>query len=140
MTRNSLKVSEKPGIDWPAAVAQLNARGCALLPALLSAAACRELAELYDDDARFRSRVIMSRHGFGRGEYKYFSYPLPPLVAQLRASLYPHLAPIANEWSHRLGGDRPYPASLETFLAGCHAAGQVKPTPLLLRYGPEDYN
>jgi len=140
MSRNLLKINDDSGIDWPAVGAQLDSRGCAVLPALLSADACRELAGLYDDDARFRSRVIMSRHGFGRGEYKYFSYPLPPLVAQLRASLYPHLAPIANEWSHRLGGDRRYPESLEAFLQGCHAAGQVKPTPLLLRYGPQDYN
>ncbi|HEX5462222.1 MAG TPA: 2OG-Fe(II) oxygenase [Steroidobacteraceae bacterium] len=120
--------------------AELSFRGCAVLPGLVSAVDCRELAELYDDDSRFRSRVIMSRHGFGQGEYKYFSYPLPPLVARLRASLYPHLAPVANEWSRRLGGDRRYPASLEAFLEGCHAAGQVKPTPLLLRYGAEDYN
>jgi hypothetical protein len=84
--------------------------------------------------------VIMGRHGFGRGEYKYFAYPLPPLIAKLRAALYPHLAPIANEWSRRLGEDRRYPASLDAFLASCHAAGQVKPTPLLLQYGPEDYN
>jgi hypothetical protein len=82
----------------------------------------------------------MSRHGFGQGEYRYFTYPLPPLVAQLRSSLYPHLAPIANEWSQRLAEDRRYPASLEAFLRSCHAAGQVKPTPLLLQYGPQDYN
>ena len=119
---------------------QLDAAGCAVLPSLLTPEVCRELAELYSDDERFRSRVIMGRHGFGRGEYKYFAYPLPPLIAELRATLYPHLAPIANEWSRRLGEDRRYPASLEAFLASCHAAGQVKPTPLLLRYGPEDYN
>ncbi len=110
------------------------------MPGLLSPDACRELAELYPDDRSFRSRVIMSRHGFGRGEYKYFAYPLPPLVAELRTSLYPRLAPIANEWSRRLGGDRRYPSSLREFLERCHAAGQVKPTPLLLQYGPDDYN
>ena len=128
------------GVDWLDVASRLDARGCAVLPALVSPAACRELAGLYEEDGRFRSRVIMSRHGFGQGEYRYFTYPLPPLVAQLRASLYPHLAPIANEWSRRLGDDRRYPASLEAFLKGCHAAGQVKPTPLLLQYGPEDYN
>jgi uncharacterized protein len=102
--------------------------------------ACHELAELYSDDSRFRSRVVMSRHGFGQGEYKYFVYPLPPVVAELRTALYPHLAPVANEWSRRLGAERRYPPRLATFLEHCHAAGQVKPTPLLLQYGPEDYN
>jgi hypothetical protein len=128
------------GIDWASVATELNARGCAILPSLLSAPACGELAQLYGDESRFRRRIIMGRHGFGRGEYQYFSYPLPPLVAQLRSALYPHLVPIANEWSHRLGGEARYPASLEGFLEACHAAGQVKPTPLLLRYGPEDYN
>ena len=126
--------------DWPALFALLDARGCAVLPGILTAAACRELADLYPADARFRSRVVMSRHGFGRGEYKYFSYPLPPLVAELRTALYPHLATVANEWGRRLGVDKRYPTTLETFLECCHAAGQVKPTPLLLQYGPEDYN
>jgi len=128
------------GTDWAAVAARLNATGCALLPGLLAPAACRELAGLYPDEPRFRSRVVMSRHGFGRGEYKYFTYPLPPLIGELRTALYPRLAPIANEWSRRLREDRRYPASLAAFLASCHAAGQVKPTPLLLQYGPEDYN
>ena len=127
-------------VDWSAVASQLDSRGCAILPALVSPAACRELAGLYGEDSHFRSRVIMSRHGFGQGEYRYFSYPLPPLVQRLRASLYPHLAPLANEWGRRLGEDRHYPASLDAFLESCHAAGQVKPTPLLLEYGPEDYN
>lgn len=127
-------------IDWTSVAAQLDSRGCAVLPRLLAPALCRELAGLYPDDTRFRSRVVMSRHGFGRGEYKYFTYPLPPLVAALRTALYPHLAPIANEWSRRLGGEQRYPDSLDAFLRRCHAAGQVKPTPLLLQYGPEDYN
>lgn len=127
-------------VDWAAVATQLDARGCAVLPQLLAAQSCRELAELYADEGRFRSRVAMSRHGFGRGEYKYFAYPLPPLVADLRTELYPHLAPVANEWSRRLGTQQRYPATLAAFLASCHAAGQVKPTPLLLQYGPEDYN
>jgi uncharacterized protein len=127
-------------VNWSAVAAQLDSGGCAVLPGLLSTALCRELAGLYPDDSRFRSRVLMSRHGFGRGEYKYFAYPLPPPVAALRTALYPHLALIANGWSGRLAGDQRFPATLEAFLARCHAAGQVKPTPLLLQYGPEDYN
>ena len=127
-------------LDWPAITAELDSRGYAVLPCLLIPAACQELAELYPDDSRFRSRVVMSRHGFGRGEYKYFTYPLPPRVAELRTALYPQLAPVANEWSRRLGGEQHYPPTLEVFLRRCHAAGQVKPTPLLLQYGPEDYN
>ena len=134
---NSLDIK---ALDWPSITAQLDSRGCAVLPRLLAPAACRELADLYPDDSRFRSRVVMSRHGFGRGEYKYFTYPLPPSVAELRTTLYPHLAPVANEWSRRLGGEQRYPASLDAFLRSCHAAGQVKPTPLLLQYGPDDYN
>jgi hypothetical protein len=127
-------------LDWSAVAARLDASGCAVLPSLLTPSVCQELAGLYADDNRFRSRVVMSRHGFGRGEYKYFAYPLPPPVAELRTALYPHLAPIANTWSKRLDEDREYPASLEAFLRRCHAAGQVKPTPLLLQYGPDDYN
>jgi uncharacterized protein len=140
MTSKSLIKPSIPAIDWSAVSAELDSRGCAVLPHLLTPAACRELAGLYVDEHRFRSRVVMSRHGFGRGEYKYFAYPLPPLVAGLRAALYPNLAPVANEWSRRLGGKRRFPETLETFLEGCHAAGQVKPTPLLLQYGPDDYN
>jgi len=127
-------------MDWAAIAARLDSRGCAVLPSLLAPAACRELTTLYSDDSRFRSRVVMSRHGFGQGEYKYFAYPLPALVAELRTALYARLAPIANEWSRRLGAEQRYPATLEAFLEHCHAAGQVKPTPLLLQYGPEDYN
>ena len=127
-------------IDWPATAAQLDIRGYAVWPGLLASAACEALAALYPNESRFRSRIIMSRHGFGRGEYQYFAYPLPSPVGELRAALYPHLAPIANEWSRRLGGEARFPATLEAFLARCRAAGQVKPTPLLLQYGPEDYN
>jgi hypothetical protein len=140
-TGNALILNNKiHSMDWQAVTAQLDSLGCAVLPALLAAPACRELAALYRDDSRFRSRVVMGRHGFGQGEYKYFTYPLPPLVAALRAGLYPHLVPVANAWSRRLGQERHYPPSLETFLQRCHAAGQVKPTPLLLQYGAEDYN
>ena len=140
MSHKQLKLHDISGIDWPRFAARMDASGCAILPRLLSPAACRELADLYGDEALFRSRVVMSRHGFGRGEYKYFAYPLPPLVAELRTTLYAPLAPIANEWSRRLGEDRRFPERLEAFLESCHAAGQVKPTPLLLQYGPEDYN
>lgn len=135
-----LKSNYLDSLDWPTLAAQLDSLGCAVLPRLLSPSACRELAGLYCDGSRFRSRVAMARHGFGRGEYKYFAYPLPPAIAGLRTALYPHLAPIANAWSARLGEERRYPPTLEAFLERCHAAGQVKPTPLLLQYGPEDYN
>jgi uncharacterized protein len=137
MTRNTLNINDT---DWISTATSLDAQGCAVLPRLLSAPVCRELAALYTEEPRFRSRVVMSRHGFGSGEYKYFAYPLPAVVGELRAALYPHLAPIANEWNRRLGAKQRFPPTLQTFLACCHAAGQVKPTPLLLQYGPEDYN
>jgi uncharacterized protein len=107
---------------------------------LLDAAMCRSLATLYDDATRFRSRVVMQRHNFGRGEYKYFAYPLPEPIAELRAALYPPLATIANEWRAVLQEAGKFPATLEAFLAECHAAGQTRPTPLLLRYGKDDFN
>ncbi len=126
-------------LDQAAATANLAANGYATLR-LLDAATCRSLAALYDDETRFRSRVIMQRHNFGRGEYKYLSYPLPEPVAALRAALYPPLAAIANQWRAALQEEGRFPATLEAFLAQCHAAGQTRPTPLLLRYGKDDFN
>ncbi len=134
-----MPLSSLPAIDWPHTAADLTAHGYATTR-LLDAATCRGLAALYDDEARFRSRVVMQKHSFGRGEYKYLSYPLPDPVGLLRATLYPHLAAIANEWRQTLGDEGRFPATLEVFLDECHAAGQTRPTPLLLRYGPDDYN
>ncbi|MGN6463443.1 MAG: 2OG-Fe(II) oxygenase [Pseudolabrys sp.] len=126
--------------DWNNIAADLDARGCAVLDALLTPAESRALAALYDEDSRFRSRVIMARHGFGRGEYKYFSYPLPDLIATLRTAFYPRLAPIANGWNERMGIATRYPDRHKDFLTLCHDAGQTRPTPLLLRYDAGDYN
>jgi len=127
-------------IDWGQAASDLDAQGCAVLKGLLSAEECRALAALYPDDTQFRSRVVMGRHGFGRGEYKYFSYPLPALIAELRHALYAPLRGIANRWNEAMGIDISYPESHDAFLKRCHAAGQVRPTPLLLQYGAGDYN
>ena len=127
-------------IDWSRVAQELDARGNAVIEHLLSPEQCRTLAGLYPADTEFRSRVVMARHGFGRGEYKYFNYPLPPLVAGLRASLYPHLAPIANRWNQALGNEVRFPAGHQEFIARCHAAGQRNPTPLLLQYDTGDYN
>jgi hypothetical protein len=126
--------------EWTAASAALDACGHAVLPGLLDAAACRELAVLYDNDAAFRSRVVMARHNFGRGEYKYLRYPLPAPVAALRAALYRRLAPLANEWHGRLRLEPGFPADLDAWLARCHQAGQPRPTPLILKYEAGDYN
>jgi uncharacterized protein len=127
-------------LDWPAIGESLDARGYATLPALLSAAACHSLIAMYDEARRFRSRIVMERHAFGQGEYKYFAYPLPPIVAALRESLYPRLAPIANRWSGLLGENVRFPPTLKGYLRRCHAAGQTRPTPLLLRYEAGGYN
>jgi hypothetical protein len=130
-------------LDWPALERELDAQGCAVAPALLPRTPCEALAALYavaDDALTFRSRVVMARHGFGRGEYRYFSYPLPPLVAALRAAFYPRLAPIANSWNTAMGVNVRYPDEHAEFLARCHAAGQRRPTPLLLQYAAGDYN
>jgi uncharacterized protein len=126
-------------IDWPRASAEIADNGYTTLR-LLDADTCRALAALYSDDTRFRSRVVMQRHNFGRGEYKYLAYPLPETVANLRRTLYPPLAAIANEWRKTLGEAGRFPATLKAFLAECHAAGQTRPTPLLLRYGADDFN
>lgn len=120
--------------------ASLDARGYAVLPRTLEPSECDAIAALYDEEARFRSRVVMAHHGFGRGEYKYFAYPLPNPVAELRASLYARLVPVANRFSAALGRDVTFPPDLTAFTARCHEAGQTRPTPLLLRYGVEDYN
>jgi hypothetical protein len=127
-------------IDWDALGAELDAQGAAPIERLLTADECRSLAALYPRDELFRSTVTMARHGFGRGEYRYFDAPLPPLVAQLRASLYARLAPIANRWHETMGVAARFPDRLAEFTARCHAAGQRRPTPLLLRYGEGDYN
>jgi hypothetical protein len=126
--------------DWAQATKELDAQGCAVLKGLLSADECRALATLYPDDKQFRSRIVMARHGFGRGEYKYFSYPLPDLIAELRPALYSKLRNTANRWNEAMGIDINYPESHEAFLKRCHAAGQTRPTPLLLQYGSGDYN
>jgi len=128
------------GLDWPGIAARLDTDGHALTGPVLAAEECAALTAIYDVEARFRSRVVMARHGFGRGEYKYFAHPLPEAVAALRAALYPALAGIANRWNEMLGVALRYPEDHATFLARCHGAGQTKPTPLMLRYGADDYN
>ncbi|RKH47431.1 2OG-Fe(II) oxygenase [Corallococcus sicarius] len=127
-------------VGWDAVARELDARGCAVVDGLLTAGECEALALLYDVEDAFRSRVVMARHGFGRGEYQYFEYPLPEAVSELRTALYPCLAPIANRWNTAMGIDVRYPDAHADFLARCHEAGQVRPTPLLLRYGVDDYN
>jgi hypothetical protein len=127
-------------LDWPRIFKDLDAQGRAMIERLLSPDECRSVAELYPEDERFRSRVVMARHGFGRGEYKYFAYPLPDLIAGLRTALYPHLAEVANRWNEAMRIDVRYPSDHAEFLDRCHRAGQLRPTPLLLRYGPGDYN
>jgi hypothetical protein len=126
--------------DWAQIERDLDGQGCAVLKNLLSADECEAMAALYPDDAHFRSRVVMARHGFGRGEYKYFVYPLPDLIADLRPRLYAHLSGIANRWNQTMGIDVNYPADHGAFLKRCHAAGQSRPTPLLLQYETGDYN
>jgi uncharacterized protein len=126
--------------DWKRTADELSAQGWSMVPSALRHDEADAIAALYDDLERFRSTVVMARHGFGRGEYKYFSYPLPPLVAQLRAGLYPRLAPVANAWHERMGIEARFPANHDAFIRRCHAAGQQRPTPLLLKYVDGDYN
>jgi uncharacterized protein len=127
-------------LDWPALEASLDARGYATTGPLLTSAQCHEQASAYADDTLYRSRVVMARHGFGSGEYRYFAYPLPNMVQTLREALYPKLVPLANRWSERMSLPTRYPAMLTDMLARCHAAEQRRPTPLLLQYGVGDYN
>lgn len=126
--------------DWQGLTGELDEYGCAVLDGLLSPEECRGIADLYDRERHFRSHIHMARHGFGRGEYRYFAYPLPALIGELRTALYPRLAATANAWNRRMGIEAAYPADHVDFLKACHSAGQNRPTPLLLQYGPGDFN
>lgn len=126
--------------DWPRLSTELNDFGCAVIETLLSPQECQAIADLYPQEGYFRSHVHMARHGFGKGEYRYFKYPLPNPLASLRTALYPHLARVANAWNARMNIDSRYPAEHAAFLRQCHDAGQTRPTPLLLQYGPGDFN
>lgn len=128
------------GQDWPALADELDAHGCALTGPLLTADECRSVADLYDDEGRFRSTIDMARHRFGSGEYRYFTHDLPPIVAGLRHALYPHLLVIARVWAERLGRPGSWPDRLDDWIASCHRAGQTRSAQILLRYGPGDWN
>lgn len=137
----SLAIADRvAALEWPEIIDDLNQYGCATARSVLAADDCQFLAEMYGDENRFRTRILMARHGFGRGEYKYFAYPLPEIVVALRAALYARLFALANRWNEIMGIDATYPAGHEDYLARCHDAGQTKPTPLLLRYGEGDFN
>jgi uncharacterized protein len=127
-------------IDWASASTHLDGYGWTMLKTLLTADECESIARLYEDDRRFRSRVVMASHGFGQGEYKYFAYPLPDIVTELRMALYPRLAPITNRWNESMRVDVRFPGELADFIRRCHKAGQTRPTPLLLQYGAGDFN
>jgi hypothetical protein len=127
-------------LEWDRIDTELEQQGRATVPQLLTPEECTSLIALYREDASFRSTIVMARHNFGRGEYRYFDYPLPQIIAVLRTTLYAHLAPLANRWSERLGDARRYPPAHEAYIERCHAAGQRRPTPLLLRYREGDYN
>jgi hypothetical protein len=133
-------VARAEALDWQLIRKDLDEQGSAMLSNVLSAKECRALASLYPDEGLFRSRVVMARHGFGRGEYKYFSYPLPDVIQGLRTALYRRLAPVANQWNLTMGIDVRYPEEHSDFVQRCHGAGQLRPTPLLLQYGAGDYN
>lgn len=139
-TVEQTEIEQVSALDWPRIETDLNERGYATIGQILSAEQCRELAATYPDDTVFRSQVIMARHGFGRGEYKYFRYPLPEIIQDFRTSFYPRLAKLANDWEQALGREAAYPADHSAYLKKCHAAGQMRPTPLLLKYGAGDYN
>ena len=126
--------------DWQELSAELNGYGCAVMERLMSPEECRQIADLYLREEHFRSHIQMARHGFGKGEYRYFKYPLPDLLAGLRTAIYPHLARVANDWNERMGLDERYPDRHEEFLKQCHDQGQTRPTPLLLQYFPGDFN
>jgi uncharacterized protein len=128
------------GVDWSSVASTLDDLGVAPLGAILSGDECAALIDSYDDDTLFRSTIDMARHRFGQGQYRYFAYPLPPAVAALRASLWPHLLPIARDWSSRRDAAAPWPDDFDDWIEHCHAAGQTRPTPLMLRYGPGDWN
>jgi hypothetical protein len=136
-TRDALTL---PALDWQAMGAALDVQGYGVTPPLLTPEQCRSVRALYPREELFRSRVVMARHSFGQGEYQYLRYPLPPVVQNLRQAIYPMLAPTANRWRARLGEGEPFPASLDAYLRRCHAAGQGRPTPLILKYGRGDYN
>ncbi|HEV8430238.1 MAG TPA: 2OG-Fe(II) oxygenase [Pyrinomonadaceae bacterium] len=127
-------------IPWEQVYQDLDAEGNAIIKGILSPDECDEIAALYQEEKIFRSHIVMERHGFGRGEYRYFRYPLPALIRSMRTSLYPHLVPIANGWNEAMGIDMRYPTIHADYIQRCHQAGQDKPTPLVLKYGPDDYN
>ena len=128
------------GLDWSRLEQDIDRRGWATTGPVLTRDECAALAGSYDDDGLYRSRVVMARHGFGQGEYRYYAYPLPPLIERLRSGLYERLVPLANRWREAIGVGEPFPATHAGYLEACHAAGQLRPTPLMLRYGPGDYN
>ena len=139
-TARSKATPALPTVEWERVLGELDAIGHAVVPGLLDAEQCAQVAALYPTPDAFRSHIVMQRHGFGQGEYRYFAYPLPQLVARLRAAAYPPLARLANLWNEHLGVAGEYPSTLAAFTARCHAHGQTRPTPLLLKYGPGDYN
>jgi hypothetical protein len=141
MSSTAAEISRRvEALDWPRIASDLDAYGCAVMGGVLTPDLCRALSAMYGEDEPFRSRIVMARHGYGRGEYKYFAYPLPEAVAALRSMLYPQLSGVANRWNETLGIDLHYPAGHAGFLEQCHEAGQTRPTPLLLQYGEGDYN
>ncbi|MBA3283216.1 MAG: 2OG-Fe(II) oxygenase [Acidimicrobiia bacterium] len=139
-TRPSSIADRVDALEWTDGVEGLNDLGCVDIGAVLSASECRDLADLYDDDRRFRSTIDMARYRFGEGQYRYFDHPLPDLVHELRAAFWSHLLPVARDWAQRLGRQAPWPDDFDDWLARCHDAGQSRSTPLLLRYGPGDWN